>query len=681
VATLGFASLAGLLLVMYANAEEIPPMDNQAETTIVYYADGETEIGRMQQENRTVVTLSQVPEHVRYAVLAAEDRSFYSNTGVSFTGTLRAAWNNSRGGTLQGGSTITQQYVKNAILMNQQRTVSRKLNEFFIALKIGRSMSKDDILTNYLNTIYFGRNAYGIEAASQIYFGKSVSDLTVSEGAFLAGIINGPNLYDPDNGPESTGKATDRWNFVLDGMVEQNWLTETERAQQAFPTVLPQQADGESVLGDQRRYLMQMVRYELVERNKMYTQEELDTGGYRIITTFDRDLIKQAWRAVRAKLGSPEDWPAGTQAALVSVDPSSGAVVSIYGGDGVTRAQNAVTQDTAQAGSTFKPFTLIAALEGSDSVEPVSLRSRYDGKSPLTIPGYTGNFRNYGNKQFGMIDLVEATEHSVNTVYVALNHEIGPAHTTDVATRAGIPADTGGLTDNVSNVLGPSSPHPVDMATAYATLASGGIYHQWYVVQQVRNTNGPVYTRPTTGSPALNSNVVADTTYAMQQVVRSGTGSYARSLYNDHPLAGKTGTSDDNKSAWFVGFTPQLSTAVAMYRIDTEAPYGPLPLKGMKGFSDSGMTGGGLPVRLWTEYMTAALDGQPREELPDPVYGGVVVNPTPTTTTPTPTTPTPTTPTPTTPTWTRPTWTTTVPTTTTTVPTTTTPPVQGPAGG
>jgi membrane peptidoglycan carboxypeptidase len=263
----------------------------------------------------------------------------------------------------------------------------------------------------------------------------------------------------------------------------------------------------------------------------------------------------------------------------------------------------------------------------------------------------------------------------VNTVYVALNSEIGPENTLDVATRAGIPEDTGGLDANLSNVLGASSPHPIDMATAYSTIASGGTYHQWYVVKQIRNTNGPLYTHPETGGQlAINSDVVADTTYAMQQVVRSGTGSYARSLYNSHPLAGKTGTSDDNQSAWFVGFTPQLSTAVAMYKIDTEAPYGPVPLEGMKGFSDSGMTGGGLPVRVWTEYMTAALDGQPREELPDPAYGGVLVNPEPTTTTPTvPTFPTFPTETRTRPTWPPtppqpPTTTTTPPTTTTTVP-------------
>lgn len=687
VVLLGFSGVVVMVLAMYANADETPRSENtRSQTTIVYYNDGKTEIGRMQQENRTIVPLSMVPEHLRYSVLAAEDRTFYSNTGVSWTGTLRAAWNNSRGGSLQGGSTITQQYVKNAILNNQQRTVSRKLNEFFIALKIGRTMSKDDILANYLNTIYFGRNAYGIEAASQAYFRKSVGKLTPSEGAFLASIISGPNLYDPANGAQSTDRAKERWTFVADGMAEMNWVTAQERVSMEFPEVQPPKSTGKKTLGDQSQYLMQMVRQELVDREGRYTQEQLDTDGYRIVTTFDRNLIKYGWKAIRAQLGKPSTWPKGTQAAMASIDPNTGAVVAVYGGDGVTRSQNAATQDTAQAGSTFKPFTLIAALEGDETHEQISLKSRYDGHSPLRIDGYAKPVRNFGNEQFGMINLIKATEHSVNTVYVALNAEVGPTHTKEVAIRAGIPENTGGLTDDVSNVLGPSSPHPVDMASAYATLASGGTQHPWYVVQEVRNANGPLYTHPKVGTPAFSSDVVADTTYAMQKVVKSGTGVYARSLNYSHPLAGKTGTSDDNKSAWFVGFTPQLSTAVAMYRIDPDPPYGPLPLKGFKGFSSSGMTGGGLPVRVWTNYMTMALKGKPKKDLPDPVYGGVTVNPVPTTTTPTQTeTPTQTWTLPTQPQTTRPTSPTptspTIPVPTTPVTTSTPPTSRGQPGG
>lgn len=671
---LGIGALAVAFLAMYANAKVTGPKPiTQAQTTIVYYSNGKTEIGRFQVENRTIVPLSSVPQPVRYAVLSAEDRTFYQNQGVSITGTLRAAWNNSQGGALQGGSTITQQYVKNAILNNQQRTVSRKLNEFFVALKISRQLSKDDILGNYLNTIYFGRNSYGIEAAAQTYFRKDISKTTPSEGAFLAGIINGPNLYDPANGPTATALAKERWTFVVDGMEKEGWITSAERAAMAFPTVQPPKTTGKAGADDQSSYLLQMVRTELVTNKHLFTDEQLDTGGLRIVTTFNPRLIADGVKAVRTALGKRADWPDGTQVAMASLDPTTGAVRAIYGGDG-KRSQNAATQDEAQAGSTFKPFALIAGLEGSDQHEPFSLKSRFDGRSPMKFADYAKPVRNFGNEQFGRIDLVTATEHSVNTVYVGLNDEIGPGSTEQVAIRAGLPKGTRGLTGDISNVLGPSSPHPIDMASAYATIAAQGVQHPWYVVQQVRNSNGPIYTNHIKGTPVFSSDVMADTTYAMQQVVRRGTGSYAGNL--GRPAAGKTGTSDLNKSAWFVGFTPQMATAVAMYRIGPDG--GTESLKGFRGFSSSAMTGGGLPVRVWTEYMSQALDNQPVETFPAPAYGGVPVDPAPTqtaTATQTPTqlptqrptttpTPLPTSPTPTLPTPTLPTTVTTSPTST-----------------
>lgn len=632
VVLLGIGGLAVAFLAMYANAEVTPPnATTQAQTTIVYYNDGKTEIGRFQKENRTIVPLSSVPQTVRYAVLAAEDRSFYTNTGVSVTGILRAAWNNSQGGSLQGGSTITQQYVKNAILNNQQRTASRKLNEFFIALKISRQLSKDDILGNYLNTIYFGRNYYGIEAASQGYFHKNVGKLNPSEGAFLAGIINGPSLYDPATGPTATALAKERWTFVADGMAKEGWVTPEARAAMKFPVVQPPKTVTKKAPDDQTGYLLQMVRNELVNVKHLYTDTQLDTGGLRIITTFDRHLISDAVRSVHSTLPARSKWPTGTQVALVSIDPRTGAVVSIYGGDG-KRSQNAVTQDVAQAGSTFKPFTLITGLTGTAEHEPFSLKSRFDGRSPLKLDGYT--VRNFGNEQFGKISLLTATEHSVNTVYVQLNADVGAKNTLATAVKAGLPSGTGGLGPEISNVLGPSSPHPIDMASAYATIAAQGTRHPWFVVQQVRNSNGPIFTYRPAGTRAFDADVMADTTYAMQQVVKRGTAARANSL--DRPAAGKTGTSDDSQSAWFVGFTPQLTTAVAMYRIDPEPPNGPLPLKGFAGVSTSAMTGGGLPTRIWTNYMTDALDGKPVLDFPDPAYGGVTVDPEPSQT-PTPT--------------------------------------------
>jgi membrane peptidoglycan carboxypeptidase len=355
----------------------------------------------------------------------------------------------------------------------------------------------------------------------------------------------------------------------------------------------------------------------------------------------------------RTKAKKKKGWPEGTQAALVSIDPNTGAVKAIYGGDGRTRFANAVTGDTAQAGSTFKPFTLVAALEGArrgadpttsppslneadndgtlPDGTPLSLRSRFDGSSPQTFAGLEKPVRNSSGHNYGKIDLIKATQDSVNTVFVGLNVQVGSKNTKDVAVRAGVPEKT--VTTGNNNVLGVDSPHPIDMASAYATFAAQGIYHKPHVVTQVRTpANGVICCKTPDAESRFDKGVIADATYAMQQVIRRGTGTYGRNL--DRPAAGKTGTTDDNVSAWFVGFTPQLSTAVAMYRIDPKPPHSPVPLKGFQGVSDSGMVGGSLPLRVWTEFMSLALDGKPVKDLPDPVWGGEDQNPTPTTSSP-----------------------------------------------
>jgi membrane peptidoglycan carboxypeptidase len=650
-ALLGVGGMAVTAMLVYASVAVPNPNDTAYDqTTSVYYDDGKTLIGTFSTVNRTNVQLSTIPQTVRDCVLSAEDRTFYTNKGVSVTGLLRAAWSNSSGGSLQGGSTITQQYVKYVLLNDSSRTVSRKVKEFVIALKIARDQPKDEILQNYLNAIFFGRSAYGIEAAAHAYFNTTAAKLTPSQGAYLAGIINGPNLYEPTD-PDGLVRAKARWNYVADGLVTMGSITQAQRDQMSFPAVFAPKRRASTVTGvdPQNNYLLQMVRAEMTG-SRGYTERDLDAGGLKITTTFNQKAIAQAIDAVHTKLGDRKKWPAGTQVSLVSVDPATGAVKAIYGGDGI-RDQNGATQDIVQAGSTFKPFALIAALEGSHgggasgsdpttvpTVQPnpdgtlpqgtaISLRSRFLGTSPMKVEGHP--FKNFGNEQFGMIDLVTATENSVNTVYAQLNAQIGPQHTVDVALRAGLPK-TADLTDNLANVLGTDSPHPIDMASAYATLAAQGVYHKPYVVTQVLGPNGGrVCCAAPTGQQRFARDVIADTTYAMQQVVRSGTGAYASSL--GRPAAGKTGTSENSRSAWFVGFTPQLSTAVAMYRIGPDG--GQEALKGFLGFSDSGMTGGGLPVRVWTDYMSQALKGQPVKQFPPPVYVGQDQNVAPTTAT------------------------------------------------
>ena len=644
---LGVMSLAALLF--YANVA-VPEPDRSAydQTTYVYYDDGRTPIGIWSTVNRTLVPLKTVPDPVRNAVLSAEDRTFYTNKGVSITGLLRAAWSNSSGGTMQGGSTITQQYVKIVLLKDSSRTVSRKAKEFVIALKISRDKPKDEILENYLNAIYFGRGAYGIDAAARAYFGVTAARLTPSQGAYLAGIINGPNLYEPTS-PTGLTRAKQRWTYVADGMVAIQAINLQERRKMVFPdqkSFAPRRQKTTAAGQDpQNKYLLQMVQDEMVN-DRGYKEADLETKGYRITTTFNQKMISQAITAVRVKLGPRKKWPKGTQTALVTVDPKTGAVKAIYGGDGI-RDQNAASQDMVQAGSTYKPFTLVAALEGDQrgadpptdrdggtdedgtlaEGTPISLHSRFDGRSPRTFD--RTEVRNYGGKSFGYIDLIKATQDSVNTVYVALNQQVGPAHTKDVAERAGVPKGT--VKGNLVNVLGTDYPHPVDMASAYATFAAKGVYHKPYVVAEVTVPNGGrlCCSKPP-GESRFSKDVMADATYAMEQVVKHGSGTYALGL--GRPVAAKTGTTTGSRSAWFVGFTPQLTTAVALYRVGEKKE---LPLEGFQGFSDSQMVGGALPARVWTSFMSQALNGKEELDFLPPAWVGDDQNPAPETSPPT----------------------------------------------
>ena len=668
---LGFAGIVMGLMVAYAKTP-IPTANSNVkdQKTVVYWASdngktrGTQELGRFGDVDRRIVTGKAIPQVVKDAVVAAEDRSFYTNkSGISPTGILRAAWTNARGGSLQGGSTITQQYVKNYFL-ESDRTMSRKAKEFFISVKVAREASKDEIMENYLNTIYWGRNTYGIEAAARAYFGRSAKDLTPSQAAFLAGIINGPELSDPHDGDDERERAEIRWNYVLDGMEKMGTLAPEDRPAK-FPKVIKQRP-GNSLSG-QTGYLMRMVEKELLARG--YSPEEIKTGGLKVYTTFDKKLVQAGVEAVKTFLPDPPD---RVQVAMASVDVETGAVKAIYGGhDYIKRSRNAATEDTAMAGSTFKPFCLVAALDNG-----ISLKSRFSGASPLYLPksDYPKPVRNFDNHPYGFLDLPAATANSVNTVYMQLNKEVGPKKTREAAVKAGIPSDTSGFDNGLGNVLGSADVRPIDMASAYATFAGQGVRREHYIIEVVDTPdkkNSYVHGRSTEDAKekqAFDREVMADTVYAMQQVVTRGSGGYARSL--GRPVAGKTGTSQESQSAWFVGFTPQVSTAVAMYRLgkndkgqDVLPPMGPYRT----------ITGSSYPVRIWTEYMQKAVEGMPIEQFPEPAWVGVPQNPMPTLTT------TQQTPTTTLPTWTltptgrptetgRPTW----PTQTTAEPTTTT---------
>ncbi|WP_420110969.1 transglycosylase domain-containing protein [Pseudactinotalea sp.] len=588
---------AGVFFYFYATTDVPEAQDIAlAESSTVYFADGETEMGAFAEVNRTIVDPATLPDHVGQAVVASEDRRFYSNSGIDPIGILRALWNNLRGNPTQGGSTLTQQYVER-YYTGQTSGYGDKIREVILALKIDREQSKDEILGNYLNTIYFGRGAYGIEAASQAYFDKPASELTVSESALLAGIIPSPSRWDPAVDPQ---QAEARWERTLGYMVDGGYLTEAERGE----LVLPETVEGEqsNSLGGTNGYLLDMVRTELLERSDL-SEADVYGGGLDIVTTIDADL--QAL-AVAAAEDLPDDAPDNLKVALVSMDPTTGAIVSLYGGpDFVSESRNRVTQDVAQGGSTFKPFTLIAALESG-----MPLEQRYPSYSPMDIDGYT--VRNFDSINRGNIDLVTATENSVNTAYVQMNNEVGPENTVDVATRLGLPEDTAGLEAVPSNVLGSASPHPLDMVTAYSTIASGGERHESFIVAQATNGDGDVlYAGAQPGEQVVDEQVIADATYAMTQVVENGTGRTASEI--GRPAAGKTGSSQDYRSAWFVGFVPQLTTAVALYQPGEDGTEEVLtPFGGA-----NPVAGGTWPTTIWTNYMTDAVADLPVVDFPE----------------------------------------------------------------
>lgn len=643
----GFFALIFGAGFVYAYATVSVPDPNDfvnGQATIITYADG-SEIGRIGAQNRISMKLAEIPIDTRNAVLAAEDKNFYTNRAISPTGILRAVFNNLRGGSLQGGSTITQQYAKTAFL-TQSRTIQRKVKEIVISIKLEQQLSKDEILENYLNTIYFGRGSYGINTAAQAYFGVDANQLTVAQSAVLASVLRSPGNYDPGLSKGNAERLKDRFKYVINNMVDAGWLDEAQAKKIKFPEIKPR-TEGGRYQGT-KGYIITAVQKEL---NRLgFADEQLMAGGLVIKTTIEKKAQQSAVAAVE-KL-KPKKVPEDLMIGLVAIKPNDGAVVALYGGeDFLVRNLNAATQGITQAGSTFKPFALVAALE-----QGIPLDSVWSGASPQMFEDDLGRpypVSNYGNESWGLMNLLFATAHSVNTVYVPLGIKVGPANVVDVARRAGIP-DTVKMDATPSFVLGPSSPHVIDVANAFATFAAQGVRSKPYLVMQVQSRNGGVlYEARKQLDEVFSKDVMADLTYALQGVVRSGTGAAASAL--GRPAAGKTGTSQSNASAWFSAYTPQLAASVAFYRSDATKS-----LNGIGGITS--VTGGSFPARIWTEFMKGALDGEPVMEFPPPARIGE--NTSQPTVTPT-TTPTPTT---------KPSTTTTKPSTSTTTTTTTTKP-------
>jgi len=602
----GFGFVAGSTLFAIAYFTVSIPDPNSyvnSQSTIIQYSNG-AEIGRIGAQNRTIVPLAKIPLRLREAVMAAEDRDFYTNRAFSPIGILRALKNNLLGGSLQGGSTITQQYAKTAFL-SSERTVQRKIKELVISIKLENQLSKDQILENYLNTIYFGRGSYGVQTASQQYFNRTVDQLSMSQAIVLASILRSPGLYDPafkkNNGP----RLANRFKYVVKGMVSKGWLTEKEAAKLKVPYISPRATSGS--LSGPKGHLIEAVRKELIKFG--FTEDQIMVGGLVVKTTLDQQAQQSAVDAVNKE--APVKAPDNLHIGLVAIRPGTGEIIAMYGGkDYLARQLNDATQSIAQAGSTFKPFALIAALQ-----QGISLTSMWNGDSPQTFDdaGKPYPVANYGFQGWGQMSLLSATAHSVNTVFVPLGIKVGPENVVEAARRAGIPESVA-MMPTPSVVLGVASPHVLDVASAYATFAANGIYAKPYLISQVLGANkGVLYEGKAQTQEVFAADVMADLTYALKNVVTNGSGFAALKL--GRPVAGKTGTSQSNASAWFSAYTPQIAASVALFRDDATQS-----LKGIGGLTS--VTGGSFPARIWTTFMKGALKGEPTLDFPAPANIG-----------------------------------------------------------
>ncbi len=604
-----FAIAGGTAFAIAYFTTDIPDPNDyvNSQATIIQYSNGD-EIGRIGAQNRTIIPLAKIPLDLRQAVLAAEDKNFYSQGAFNPIAILRGAINTALGRGLQGGSTITQQYAKTAFL-TADRTIQRKIRELIIAIKLENQLTKDEIFEDYLNTIYFGRGAYGVETGARVYFGKSVDQINVAQAAVLASILRSPGFYDPDFREGNKERLENRYKYTLNNMVDEGWLEreEADRLMEKLPTIRPRLSTGQ--LAGNKGHLVEAVRKEL--NNLGFPDEELMIGGLVVRTTLEKDAQVAAEAAVFSQ--APKDAPADLHIGLISIRPGTGEIVAMYGGrDYLERQLNDATQAITQAGSTFKPFALIAALE-----QGISLQTVWNGKSPLIFDDFIGRpyeVSNYGNKSFGEVSLLDASADSVNTVYVPLGIKAGVERVIDAARRAGIPESVV-MFPSPSVVLGVSSPRVLDVANSFATFAANGVRAKPLLIKEVLGPNkGVLYQSRIETEQVFDEAVMADLNYAMAEVVRSGTAASALRNFG-RPAAGKTGTSQQNASAWFTGYTPQLATSIAFFRDDATQS-----LNGIGGLTS--VTGGSFPARIWNAYMKAALKGQPKLDFPAPANIG-----------------------------------------------------------
>ncbi|MBV2357683.1 penicillin-binding protein [Streptomyces sp. J2-1] len=612
---LGFGVLYLTVKVPEGNA------DAQKQSNVYKFRDG-TILARAGTVNRETVSLADVPKDVQHTFVAAENKTFYHDSGVDLKGTARGLLNTLAGKGAQGGSTITQQYVKNYYL-TQNQTVSRKLKELVISLKVDQKLSKDAILAGYINTSYYGRGAYGIQAAAQAYYRVDASQLTTAQGAYLAALLQAPSQYDWAVATD-TGKrlVQERWNYVLNNMVQQKWLDPTKRQAMKFP--VPKPPRGAPGLSGQKGYLVELANKQLAaqlakDENVPLSQAaaQVEGGGWTINLNIDRKRQDALESAVRQQLTGKLDpkkrkVDGDVQAGAVSVDPKTGKIVALYGGtDYFKHYIDNATREDYQPASTFKPVILAAAIDGGASTQngrPITASTRYDGTSGRQVVDHGAKVGfappNEDDRDYGPITVQTAMNQSVNSVFAQMGVDVGMQKVMDVAGKLGM--DTKGMQAVPAQTLGSMGASPLEMAGIYATLDNHGKKVTPTLVSTARSNTRTVRMPDAIGDQVISREAADTVTSVLTGVVDDGT---AKVSVADNPgrdgqqVAGKTGTSDENKSAWFTGYTPNLVTSVGLFgeqaksnaHVSLAGATGLLPAPGR-------INGGGYPAQIWAAY-------------------------------------------------------------------------------
>lgn len=569
----------------YSNIEDY----SRTGITTIYASDRTTKLAEIALTNRIQVDSSEISENIKDAVVSVEDERFYQHGGIDPQGIARALVSNLGGGSKQGASTLTQQLVRNTVMLDDMHDMSarRKVREMYIAIQLEKQYSKDQILSMYLNTVNFGDGNYGVESASNDYFGKHASELTLSEASLLAGIPNSPTMYNPRT---HYSDALERRAHVLDRMLATGAITQEEHDEALAdePTIVPAKKD--NGVSNIAPYFVDYVK-QVVNDNASEYGISSKGGGYDIYTTLDIQDQQSANDAVASYTDGKD-----IDASITSINPANGYVTAMVGGKDYDADNfNLSTQMSRQAGSTFKTFTLIAALQNG-----VAPNTKIDATQPADINGWIVKNASGDERFKGPISLSDAYKYSLNTVFARLAHGLGAQTIVDTAHAMGVQSD---LESVESVTLGTQGVNTMEMASAYATIANGGVYYKPEVITDIEDSDGGnVYTHnQDNGVRVISEAVAAEATSIMESVIDEGTGKSAK-LDDDRQVAGKTGTSEKGRDLWFCGFTPQKSAAVwTGYRNDQSTK----------------LYGGTSSTPLFKDYMDSALSDEEKQDFPD----------------------------------------------------------------